>query len=296
MNIIKKELMMHFESHVQHSTTDDDHELDHEAILGSRQTAQEFETLSVDESKRRLRKLVETGIDADHNGYVDHDELQSWVLKSFKNLAIEEGEERLNEEDLNNDQFVTWDEHLKISFDLDDELKLGDEMVNEFLEEDKVLWKAADLNNDNRLDAKEFAAFNNPEEFEHMFKTLIEQMFERRDQNKDGFIDFKEFISDENGNVPDLKSEHYISEKDKFENDYDQNNDGRLDFNECINWIIPNNTEIAMNEALHLISSADTNHDNRLSIDEIIDNHDVFVGSEATDFGQQLHTHVTDEL
>lgn len=110
------------------------------------------------------------------------------------------------------------------------------------LEEDKVLWKAADVNNDNRLDAKEFAAFNNPEEFEHMFETLVGQMFERRDHNKDGFIDFKEFISDENRNIPDSKSEHYISEKDKFENEYDQNHDGRLDFNECINWIIPNNT------------------------------------------------------
>lgn len=55
-------------------------------------------------------------------------------------------------------------------------------------------------------------------------------------------------------------------------------------------------SEIALNESLHLISMADTNHDNKLSIDEIVDNHDVFVGSEATDFGQQLHTHVNDEL
>ncbi|KAH7639797.1 calumenin-a-like protein [Dermatophagoides farinae] len=287
-----------FESHLQHSSMNDvdDHELDHEAILGSRQKAQEFDNLSADESKRRLRKLVETGIDANRDGFVDHDELQAWVLKSFKNLAMEEGEERLDEEDMNGDKFVTWDEHLKGAFDFDDDLKISDAVENELLEEDKVLWKAADVNNDNRLDAKEFAAFNNPEEFEHMFETLVGQMFERRDHNKDGFIDFKEFISDENRNIPDSKSEHYISEKDKFENEYDQNHDGRLDFNECINWIIPNNTEIALNESLHLISMADTNHDNKLSIDEIVDNHDVFVGSEATDFGQQLHTHVNDEL
>lgn len=55
-------------------------------------------------------------------------------------------------------------------------------------------------------------------------------------------------------------------------------------------------SEIALNEAQHLIESADTNRDNKLSIDEIVNQHDVFVGSEATDYGQQLHTHVPDEL
>ncbi len=47
-------------------------------------------------------------------------------------------------------------------------------------------------------------------------------------------------------------------------------------------------SEIAENEAQHLITSADDDNDGRLSVQEIIDSHEVFVGSEATHFGEQL--------
>ena len=75
-----------------------------------------------------------------------------------------------------------------------------------------------------------------------MHEILVKQMLQRRDRNKDGFIDLVEYISDERGQMPDSKSEQYISEKDKFEKAYDSNGDNRLDFHECITWIVPNNT------------------------------------------------------
>lgn len=105
-----------------------------------------------------------------------------------------------------------------------------------------MLWKAADINGDKALDAQEYAAFHNPEEFEHMHDILVKQLLERRDRNKDGFIDFAEYISDERGEVPDARSEQYISEKDKFESNYDRNGDKKLDWSECLDWIVPNNT------------------------------------------------------
>lgn len=46
---------------------------------------------------------------------------------------------------------------------------------------------------------------------------------------------------------------------------------------------------MAETEADHLIDSADHNGDGKLSIQEIVDAHEVFVGSEATDFGDFLH-------
>lgn len=49
-----------------------------------------------------------------------------------------------------------------------------------------------------------------------------------------------------------------------------------------------NFSEVAGEEVSHLFAAADTNHDNRLSYQEIIDNHDTFVGSEATDYGDHL--------
>lgn len=271
-----------FKSHVKQNNDIDDHELDHEAILGSRQTAHEYDKLSPEESKRRLRLLVENGMDFNRDGFVDKQELSDWVLKSFKNLAVEEGEDRLEEDDINGDGFVTWDEYLKGEYNAD-MLKDGN---NELLEEDEILWKAADLNDDGKLDATEYAAFHSPEEFGHMHSVLVNQMLARRDLNHDGHIDFDEYIKDQSGEKIDTRSEHYIAEKDKFDKEYDLNRDGKLDYNESLDWIVPNNTEIAQNEATHLITSADSNHDGKLSVEEIVANHDVFVGSEATDFGE----------
>lgn len=39
----------------------------------------------------------------------------------------------------------------------------------------------------------------------------------------------------------------------------------------------------------HLFAAADADQDDRLSYDEILENHDLFVGSEATNYGDHLH-------
>lgn len=57
-------------------------------------------------------------------------------------------------------------------------------------------------------------------------------------------------------------------------------------------------SEVATDEVDHLFAAADDNHDDRLSHQEIIDNSDTFVGSEATDYGEHLSSmgHIGDEL
>lgn len=47
-------------------------------------------------------------------------------------------------------------------------------------------------------------------------------------------------------------------------------------------------SDVASDEVDHLFAASDSDHDNRLSYDEIVDNHDIFVGSEATDYGDHL--------
>lgn len=46
--------------------------------------------------------------------------------------------------------------------------------------------------------------------------------------------------------------------------------------------------DIASDEVDHLFATADDDHDNRLSIDEVLEHHEAFVGSEATDYGDHL--------
>jgi Ca2+-binding EF-hand superfamily protein len=77
------------------------------------------------------------------------------------------------------------------------------------------------------------------------------------------------------------------TEKERF-NEYDKNHDGKLDRTDIKPWILPDNVELAKEEADHLISRADDNKDGQLSEQEIVDHHDDFVGSQATNYGAFL--------
>ena len=285
-----------FNSHLTASDGGHDSDFDHEAVLGSRTAAKQFDAMTPIEAKKRLRVLATTGMDANKDGFVDKQELIEWILQSFKTLAVEDGNERLEEEDLNKDGVVSWDEHLRDTFDInsnEDEDMLKDEVMAE----DKALWIAADANRDGLLDSEEFAAFNSPEDFESMHSTIFEQMMAKRDRNRNGFLELDEFLSDVNGKPLDPKSEHYIVERDRFKQDYDLDGDNRLNRKEALLWLIPDNREMAETEANHLISESDDNRDAILSVEEIVAHYDIFVGSDATDFGQNLNDiRLSDEL
>lgn len=61
-------------------------------------------------------------------------------------------------------------------------------------------------------------------------------------------------------------------------------------------WIAPAGFDHAEAEARHLVGIADANHDGKLSKEEIIEHYDTFVGSQATDYGEQLQKHDPAEL
>lgn len=69
-----------------HHGADGEHfaEFDHEAILGSVKKAEEYHQLSTEESKQRLRILIETRIDSNKDQFVDKHELKAHILRSFK--------------------------------------------------------------------------------------------------------------------------------------------------------------------------------------------------------------------
>ncbi|XP_029848832.2 reticulocalbin-2 [Ixodes scapularis] len=287
-----------FASRAQNHLRDDIHEtdFDHEAILGSRDAADEYDQLSPEEAKRRLQELA-VKMDKDGDGYVDRTELIEWILRSFKLLTQEEAAERFEDEDKDGDGKVTWDEHVREAFgsshrDADpneeDDLRL--------MEEDDRYFKAADANKDGALDKEEFPKFSHPSEFPEMQNILYEETMKKKDADRDGYLSLEEFAS-EDADKP-LTSEQFLVEKERFEMDYDRNGDKKLDKQETLNWLLPGNEEIAEQEADHLLENGDTDKDGKLSIREIVDHHDLFVGSEATDYGEHLHntSRFTDEL
>ncbi|KAG7199685.1 hypothetical protein KM043_014272 [Ampulex compressa] len=276
---------------VNHFSEEHHQEFDHEAILGSVKEAEEFDKLSIHESKRRLRILL-TKMDLNNDEMIERNELKAWISRSLSMLSVEESQDRLEDADTDEDGKVTWDEVLQDTYGLDPE----DLDVNEkLITDDKQMFEAADVNDDGYLDTEEFKAYTHPEETPRMLPLLLKQALEDKDSDKDGFISFQEFI----GNRAKAEDKEWLlTEKDNFDYVHDKNRDGRLDADEILSWLVRSNEEIVTDEVNHLFASSDDDHDNRLSFNEILDHHDTFVGSEATDYGDHLQDieRFTDEL
>uniref|UniRef100_A0A0K8SDE8 Reticulocalbin-3 n=1 Tax=Lygus hesperus TaxID=30085 RepID=A0A0K8SDE8_LYGHE len=269
-------------------------EFDHEAILGSVKDAEEYDHLPPEEAKRRLGILL-TKMDLNKDEQIDRKELTAWILRSFKMLTAEESTERFEDADENEDGKVSWEEYKNDAYGTEEEeesLSLEEESL---LKNDKIMFNAADKNQDGFLTREEFVPFSHPEEHPDMLPLILNNTLEEKDLNNDGEIDFQEFIG-ENGQTHN--KEWLLTEKEKFDEEYDKDHDGKLSGNEILSWVVPSNAEIAAEETDHLFASADDDHDDILSFDEIIDNHEIFVGSEATDYGTHLHNihHFEDEL
>jgi len=275
--------------HVHGEGEEHDSAFDHEAILGSRKEAEKFDELTPEEAKKRLKLLLEK-MDRNMDGNVERQELYAWILRSFKSLSKEDSDDRFEDADSNEDGKVSWEEYKSEEYDFGDEdIDLSDpDMAEEWklMEEDRFLFLAADANSDGTLDKVEFLAFSHPEEDEAMKPHVLQQVLEARDKDGDGSIDFQEYLGSR-GEGKD--KEWLLSEKDRFDSELDKNEDNLLSREEILAWIIPSNEDIATEEVDHLFAGADSDLDGRLSFEEVLNNHDLFVGSEATDYGDHLH-------
>ncbi len=100
-------------------------------IAGSKKEAEEFDHLSPEESKKRLKVLCER-MDKNGDSFVDKAELQAWIHQSLQKLDEEEVRERLDEMDDDGDKAISWHEYSKDAFgddeeekELDDDDKVG---------------------------------------------------------------------------------------------------------------------------------------------------------------------------
>lgn len=203
-------------------------------ILGSVKEAEEFDHLPIDESKKRLKILLEK-MDLDGDNYIERNELKAWILRSFSMLSAEESLDRLQDADTNDDGKISWEEILHDTYGSDPEdLAIDEKLVSD----DKATFKLADLNNDGYLDTEEFKAYSHPEESPRMYPLLLEQSLEEKDTNNDKLISFQEYLGDR---AKDEDKEWLLAEKDKFDNDLDKNNDGKLEASEILSWLVPSN-------------------------------------------------------
>ncbi|XP_061557333.1 LOW QUALITY PROTEIN: reticulocalbin-1 [Phycodurus eques] len=297
----RKERVIH-ETNLNERTQDDNDsfQYDHEAFLG-KEEARTFDQLTPEESKDRLGKIVER-IDSDANGLITTDELKAWIKRVQKRYVYENVAKVWADYDLNKDDKISWEEYKQATYGYylanPDEF---DDTTDQFsfkkmLPRDERRFKTADLDGDQAADREEFTAFLHPEEFDHMKDIVVQETLEDIDKNGDGHVDEDEYVADmfaheDGGPEPDWLR----TERDQFSDFRDLNKDGKMDRDEIRQWIMPQNYDHAQAEARHLVYESDQDKDQMLTKEEILENWNMFVGSQATNYGEDL-TRNHDEL
>jgi len=267
-------------------------EYDHEAFLG-KEEAREFEELTPEESKERLGKLFDK-VDKDHDGGVTEEELKDWIHFTQNRYILKDVEKQMKQTDLNTDGEIDWEEYKKATYGfMDDESTKAEdkEQFSNMLSRDERRFKKADSDGSGKMTIQEYAAFLHPENHNEMKTLVVEETLEDIDKNKDGFISLEEYIGDlypeserEKGEEP----EWVTNEKKQFKEFRDKNGDGKMDKEEVKDWILPEDYDHIASEAKHLLMESDIDKDHKLTKQEMVDKYDLFVGSQATDFGEAL--------
>ena len=201
--------------------------------------------------------------------------------------------------DANGDIKITWEEYKESAYGMVEKLdEIHDHhrnlTYNQAIDRDNKRFNLADENGDKVLDREEFANFLHPQEAPHMREIVIEETMTDMDKNKDGYVELEEYINDlwpaferESKEEPDW----LVAEREQFHKHRDKDGNNKLDKKELGDWILPEDFDHAEAEAKHLFFEADSDKDNFLSKSEILDQQDLFVGSQATDFGDYLVRH-----
>lgn len=298
---LRKERVIH-DSDLSKRTDEDNKsfQYDHEAFLG-KEEAKTFDQLTPEESKDRLSKIVDR-IDSDTDGYITTAELKAWIKRVQKRYVYENVAKVWTDYDLNKDNKISWDEYKQATYGYylanPEEFEDATDQFSfkKMLPRDERRFKTADLNGDLAADREEFTAFLHPEEFDHMKDIVVLETLEDIDKNSDGHVDEDEYIADmfaheDGGPEPDWVK----TEREQFSDFRDLNKDGKMDQDEIRHWIMPQDYDHAQAEARHLVYESDQDKDQMLTKEEILENWNMFVGSQATNYGEDL-TRNHDEL
>merc|ERR1719187_2178262 len=157
-------------------------------------------------------------------------------------------------------------------------------------------WEENDKNSDGKITWEEYKehtyGFLTEEELNHKeddgfsYEQMLfrdERRWKQADQDKKGYLTKEELTAF-------LHPEEYDHMKDmvivETIEDIDRDKDGKISLEEYIGDMWHEE-----GEAKHLIESCDSNNDGKLSHQEILNHHDVFVGSQATDWGDAIVRH-----
>lgn len=291
----KEEIKYEEKPLVEEGKFDTQEDYDHYAFAGEDEM-KTFDDLTPVEAKEKLGLLVDK-MDKNNDGIVTEEELTIWIHYVQTKYIYDDTERQYEENDLNKDQKITWDEYKEHTYGFltAEEMKQEEEdgfSYQQMMSRDERRFKQADRENKGYLSKDDLTAFLHPEEYDHMKEMVIIETIEDIDKDGDGKISLHEYIGDMWLEEDDGEEPEWVEEERKQFHDFrDKDKSGFLEDEEVRNWILPSEYDHAEGEAKHLIESADTNQDGSLSKEEILNNHDVFVGSQATDWGDAIVRH-----
>ncbi|XP_060086345.1 calumenin-like [Ylistrum balloti] len=195
-------------------------------------------------------------------------------------------QETIEDIDKDKDGFISLDEYISDVYDEDDEDDEHDEAPHDgepdwVVSERQQFQSHRDRNGDGKLDNDEVKEWIMPEDFDHSGAEAT-HLVNSADDNR------VNMYPNENG---EEEPEWVKSERTQFEQYRDIDKDGKMDNEEVKSWIVPPDYDHSDAEAKHLIYEADSDKDGDLSKEEILEHYDLFVGSQATDFGEALTRH-----
>ncbi|XP_050362663.1 calumenin-B [Nymphalis io] len=294
-----KRMMDHLSDAEHYRNEHHNKQFDHDAFLGEDQ-AKSFDQLSPEESKRRLGVIVDK-IDADKDGFVSLVELKDWIRYTQKRYIEEDVDRHWKQHNPNNDDLITWETYRKNVYGFMEGMSESDLKNNEgftytnLLKRDRRRWHYADSDKDDALNRTEFGGFLHPEDHGSMRDIVVLETLEDIDKDKDGKVSLEEYIGDmykpEEGETIEDEPDWVKQEREQFAGYRDTNKDGFMDEHEVKDWIAPPEFDHAEAEARHLVFEADSDADEKLTKEEILEKYDLFVGSQATDFGEALARH-----
>ncbi|KAM4703928.1 reticulocalbin-3 [Rhinophrynus dorsalis] len=288
----KKDRVHHGKELSDHKHDDKvDFQYDHEAFLG-KEEARTFDQLTPEESKERLGKIVDK-IDRDKSGFVTEAELKDWIKHSQNRYIYENVNKHWADYDQNKDDKISWEEYKNTTYGYvpgEEFYDVADkETYRKMMKRDERRFKHADKDGDMIATREEFTAFLHPEEFGYMKDLVVTETLEDIDKNGDGVVDVDEYIGDMyNAQEEEAEPDWVQSERKQFMDFRDLNKDGKMDRSEISHWILPQDYDHAEIEAKHLIYESDKDKDDKLTKTEILDNWNMFVGSQATNYGEDL--------
>ncbi|KAI6654927.1 Reticulocalbin-3 isoform X1 [Oopsacas minuta] len=277
----------------------------HEQFIGEEE-ADMYDQLPPNIAKSLLSRVVDK-IDSDKDGFVSRNELTRWIELLSNKKVHEDADFRWHHYNLNNEEKISWGDYIDNSWGSDAREGIGLDEISDpergwtlefVLERERMRWDAADIDKDGHLIFEEFKSFSEPHAYPHMKDVVISDSMIEIDSNNDNVLTREEYFAYVLRGK-DQRSPEYISLKERYNDDFtnnrDLNKDGILDLDEFGYWVFPEGFHRPTSEVNFLFQKADFNLDDRLSRKEIVDNHDVFVGSSATDYGEILK-HKKDEL